>query len=46
VLSLVGVEPEAIAADYALSDERLRPLYLARGEEDEAPKIAEFRLAR
>ena len=42
VLALAGVEPEAIAADYALSDERLRPLYLSRGEEDEAPKIAAF----
>jgi hypothetical protein len=42
VLALVGVEPEEIAADYALSDERLRPLYLSRGEADEAPKIAAF----
>lgn len=42
LLALAGVEPEAIAADYALSDERLRPLYLSRGEEDEAPKIAAY----
>jgi hypothetical protein len=42
VLALAGVEPEAIAADYALSDERLRPLYLSRGQEDEAPAIAAF----
>jgi protein tyrosine/serine phosphatase len=42
VLALAGVEPAAIAADYALSDERLRPHYHARGEEDEAPKIAAF----
>lgn len=42
VLSLAGVRPEEIAADYALSDERLRPLYLSRGQEDEGPKIAEF----
>lgn len=42
VLALAGVEPAAIAADYALSDERLRPLYLSRGEDDEAPKIAAF----
>jgi protein tyrosine/serine phosphatase len=42
VLAIAGVEPEAIAADYALSDGRLRPLYLARGDEDEAPKIAAF----
>lgn len=41
-LALAGVEPEAIAADYALSDARLRPLYLSRGEADEAPKIAAF----
>lgn len=42
VLAIAGVAPEAIAADYTLSDERLRPLYLSRGEEDEAPKIAAF----
>jgi hypothetical protein len=42
VLALVGVEPEAIAADYSLSDERLRPLYLSRGQADEAPAIAGF----
>jgi protein tyrosine/serine phosphatase len=42
VLGLAGVEPEAIAADYALSDERLRPFYLSQGGEDEGPKIAEF----
>jgi protein-tyrosine phosphatase len=42
LLTLVGAEPEAIAADYALSDERLRPLYLSRGQEDEAPGIAAF----
>lgn len=42
VLALAGVEPEAIAADYALSDERLRPLYRSRGQEDEGPAIAEF----
>ena len=42
VLALAGVEPREIAADYALSDARLRPLYLARGEADEAPRIAAF----
>jgi hypothetical protein len=42
VLDLVGVEPETIAADYGLSDERLRPLYLSKGEDDQAPGIAEF----
>jgi protein-tyrosine phosphatase len=42
VLALAGVEPEAIAADYGLSDARLAPLYRSRGEADEAPKIAAF----
>jgi protein-tyrosine phosphatase len=42
LLTLVGVEPEVIAADYGLSDERLRPLYLSKGQADEAPGIAEF----
>ncbi|MBS1878130.1 MAG: tyrosine-protein phosphatase [Actinobacteria bacterium] len=42
VLALAGVEPGEIAADYALSDERLRSFYLAQGEEDEGPKIAAF----
>jgi protein-tyrosine phosphatase len=41
-LALAGVEPGEIAADYALSDARLRSLYLARGEADEAPRIAAF----
>jgi hypothetical protein len=42
VLALAGVGPTAIAADYGLSDARLRSLYLARGEADEAPRIAAF----
>jgi protein-tyrosine phosphatase len=42
VLSLAGVDPETIAADHALSDQRLRPLYASQGEEDEGPKIAAF----
>jgi protein-tyrosine phosphatase len=42
VLALVGVEPEAIVADYGISDERLRPLYLSQAQADEAPGIAEF----
>jgi hypothetical protein len=46
VLAIAGVEPTAIAGDYALSDARLRPLYRSRGEEDEGPKIAEFLRAR
>lgn len=42
VLALAGVEPEQIAADHGLSDERLRPLYLARGEPDPAPKLESY----
>jgi len=42
VLALAGVAPAEIAADYALSDGRLRALYLSRGQPDEAPGIAEF----
>jgi protein tyrosine/serine phosphatase len=41
-LALAGVEPNEIAADYARSGERLHPLYLSRGEEDEAQMIADF----
>jgi hypothetical protein len=42
VLALCGVEPEAIGADYALSDERLPPMYAAEGRADIAPEIAAF----
>lgn len=42
VLALAGVDSEAIAADYVLSDARLRRLYLSRDQEDEAPKIVAF----
>jgi protein-tyrosine phosphatase len=42
VLALAEVAPGTIAADYGLSDEGLRPLYLSRGQEDEGPGIAEF----
>jgi len=42
LLALVGVESEAIASDYALSDKRLGPLYMSRGEEDQGPAIAGF----
>jgi protein-tyrosine phosphatase len=45
VLALVGVAPEAIAADYALSADRLRTLSTRLGEEDQGPLIEEF-LAR
>ncbi len=40
VLALVGVAPEEIAADYALSAERLPARYAARGEEDQGPPLA------
>jgi hypothetical protein len=39
VLTLAGVEPEAIADDYALSEERLRASSAARGEPDQAPVL-------
>lgn len=42
LLALLGVAPEAIAADYALSTERLCARYAARGEEDEGPILEEF----
>jgi hypothetical protein len=42
VLALVGVAPADIAADYALSDERLRARYAARGEDDQGPALAAF----
>lgn len=40
LLSLAGVEPEAIAADYALSTEAVQPLYAALGVEDQGSLIA------
>lgn len=42
LLALVGVEPEAIAADYALSTERLQARYAHLGQADEGPAIEEF----
>ncbi len=39
LLALLGVSPKAIAADYLLSAPRLRSLYRARGEEDQAPEL-------
>jgi hypothetical protein len=42
VLALAGVAPEAIAADYALSAERQRAMFAARGEEDVGPVLEEF----
>jgi protein-tyrosine phosphatase len=45
VLALAGVEPEAIAEDYAASASRLEPLLAAMGE-PEAERLAEERCAR
>jgi protein-tyrosine phosphatase len=42
VLALAGVEPEAIAADYELSAERLPARYAARGEHDQGPLLAGY----
>lgn len=45
-LALVGVAPEVIAADYELSSERLRGLWAALGEPDQAPALEAFLAAR
>jgi protein-tyrosine phosphatase len=42
VLAFCGVDPEAIGADYAQSDERLPPMYAAEGRADIAPEIAAY----
>jgi protein-tyrosine phosphatase len=39
VLALLSVDPDVIAADYLLSAPRLRSLYRARGEVDQAPEL-------
>jgi protein tyrosine/serine phosphatase len=39
VLALAGVPADVIAADYALSSERLPARYAARGEEDQGPLL-------
>jgi protein-tyrosine phosphatase len=41
-LALVGVAHDEIAADYALSGERLRARYAARGEPDQGPLLDSF----
>jgi hypothetical protein len=46
VLALVGVSAEDIAADYALSIERVRALYAARGRRDDGPLLDAFWTAR
>lgn len=42
LLALSGVAPEQIAADYALSAERLRARYAGLGEDDQGPLLASF----
>jgi protein-tyrosine phosphatase len=42
VLLLAGVEPEAIAEDYAMSADCLRPAYAARGEDDQSAMIDRY----
>jgi len=42
LLALVGVPAEAIAADYAVSFERLPARYAARGEEDQGPLLRSY----
>ena len=46
LLALLGVSAEQIAADYALSAERLRPRFAARGEQDPGPALEAFLAAR
>jgi protein-tyrosine phosphatase len=46
LLSLVGVAPQDIALDYALSRERLRARYEALGEPDQGPELEEFLTGR
>lgn len=42
LLALAGVAADAIAADYALSFERLSARYAARGEEDQGPLLRSY----
>lgn len=42
LLALVGVEPEAIAADYALSSPRVARLLADLGEPDHVPEVEAF----
>jgi protein-tyrosine phosphatase len=46
LLSLAGVAPKDIAADYALSSRRLRSRYESLGEPDQGPELEEFLTAR
>jgi hypothetical protein len=42
LLALAAVQPAEIAADYALSDARLSPMYEALGRADPAPELVAF----
>jgi protein-tyrosine phosphatase len=42
VLTVAGVTPAEIAADYELSAERLPARYAARGEDDQGPLLAGY----
>ncbi|MBA3262754.1 MAG: tyrosine-protein phosphatase [Thermoleophilaceae bacterium] len=42
LLALLGMPPQAIARDYALSRERLTVRYAALGEEDQGPTLADY----
>ncbi len=42
VLALAGAAGEHIAADYALSADRLQARYAARGEQDQGPLLEAF----
>jgi protein-tyrosine phosphatase len=46
LLALAGVAPEDVAADYALSAERLRVRYESLAEPDQGPELHEFLTAR
>ncbi|OLR95346.1 tyrosine-protein phosphatase [Actinokineospora bangkokensis] len=46
LLSLAGVEPQAIADDYARSTEELRPHFAAQGRDDHGPYIADLLAGR
>lgn len=42
ILALAGVPADVVAADYALSSERLPARYAARGEEDQGPLLQSY----
>lgn len=46
LLHIAGVPPEEIAADYALSAERVTVRHVARGEPDDGPEVAAYLAGR